>query len=461
MTRIRFDTSFKSRFSSAELPSHGSLQPLFATAMALCLAGCASPMRQQDKASFQASLDAGDYHAAEGIATQAGQIGPDGQSANVVWSLNAGAAMFDAGDMHQSVAVLDATERLAQRNDLDRMHAAVDYHYTTYDGVMTNVYKAMAFLAQGDKDGARVEFNRAEDRQKRAEEHFQAEIAAAEARHNSGADPQYGSVLAQAQQSREYQDAVNNLGSLAVYAPFENPFATYIAGVFFINEGDYDKGMYRLKRASLVLGPDSPARADIEWAARMHRRRAKPAPQVWVVFENGQSATYHELRLVLPMVTGQPMTLALPMLAANAPAYPALTAEAGGASAQTAPAGSFDAVMASEFRRRQPLILAEAVAEVVAKNAGSMIAQKSNNAFLQLASAIVANVSTADTRSWTALPKEFQVARLNAPEDGKVDIKGPGGETLAQADVPAGQPSIVWVKMQAPGAHPAVQVLKL
>jgi hypothetical protein len=117
--------------------------------------------------------------------------------------------------------------------------------------------------------------------------------------------------------------------------------------------------------------------------------------------------------------------------------------------------------MASEFRRRQPLIIGEAVAEVVAKNVGSMVAKKSNNVFLQLASTVVANVSTADTRSWLALPKEFQVARVDVPADGKLAIEGPGGAPLAQVDVPVGQPSIVWVKMQAPSAHPAVQVFKL
>jgi hypothetical protein len=326
---------------------------------------------------------------------------------------------------------------------------------------MTNVYKAMAFLGQGDKDNARVEFNRAENRQARAEQHFQAEIAAAETRHNANADPQYGAMLAQAQQSREYQDAVNNLSALAVYSPFENPFATYLGSIFFLNEGDYEKGMYGLRRASQVLGADSPATADLLWAERAHRRSGSLPPQVWVVFENGQSATYHELRLVLPMVTGQPMTLALPMLAPNAPAYPSLTIQADAVTAQTAPAGSFDAVMASEFRRRQPLIIGEAVAEVVAKNVGSMVAKKSNNVFLQLASTVVANVSTADTRSWLALPKEFQVARVDVPADGKLAIEGPGGAPLAQVDVPVGQPSIVWVKMQAPSAHPAVQVFKL
>jgi hypothetical protein len=471
MSRLKYDTiRLQNRFAPvrrAEIEPEWVRMITFATkralmaASVLSLASCASPMSTGDKLNFQAALDAGDYKGAAAMAQTAGHITPDGQTQNVVWSLNAGAAMFDAGDMHNSVLVLDTTEKLAQANDLNHMHAAVDYRYTTYDGVMTNIYKAMAFLAQGDRDNARVELARAEDRQRRAEEHFQHEIAAGAAHQDGNQNAQFGDMLAKAEQSPEYENASNNLSALATYAPFENPFATYIRGIYLLSDGDYSKGMASLKRASQVLGPDSAATADVIWADKAHRSRKPAKPQVWVVFENGQSATYHELRLVLPMVTGQPMTLALPTLVQNPPAYTALQVQAGGTSATTAEAGSFDAVMASEFAKRRPIILAEAVAEVLAKNVGSEIAQKSNNPWLKLASAVAANVSTADTRSWTALPKEFQVARIDAPADGHVTVQTAQGQPLGDVTVPVDHPSIVWVKVQQAGAHPSIQVLPL
>jgi hypothetical protein len=427
-------------------------------ATALLAAGCASPMSTGDKMNFQAAMDAGDYKAAAAVAQQSGQITPDGQTKNIVWSLNDGAALFDAGDMRQSVVVLDTTEKLAQANDLNHMHGAVDYRYTTYDGVMTNVYKAMAFLAQGDRDNARVELRRAEDRQRRAEEHFQREIAAAQ---NHRQDAQFASMMGQAQQNADYSNAGAALNELATYAPFENPFATYIQGVFLVSQGDNENGMASLKRAAAVLGPNSAAAADVAWAEQARRSLGHTKPQVWVVFENGQSATYHEMRMVLPMVTGQPMTLAMPMLVQNAPAYSGLQVQAAGATGATAPAGSFDAVMASEFLKRRPLILEEAVAEVLAKNVGAVVAQKTNNPFLKLAMAVVANVSTADTRSWTALPKDFQAVRIDAPQDGHVTVQTAQDQAVGDVSVPAGRSSIVWVKVQQAGAHPAIQVLPL
>lgn len=360
--------------------------------------------------------------------------------------------------MKRTVTVLDTTEKLVQANNLDRMKAAVDYRFTTYDGVMTNTYKALAFLAQGDKADARVEFNRAEDRQRRAEEEFQQEAA----KNRQGQGAEFNQLMQQAQSNPDYQKAEQHLGAIAAYAPFQNPFATYLAGIFSVTNGDFDRGVNRLSRAAVILGPQSPAAADLAWVETQQRNGiVELPPQVWVVFENGQSATYAEMRLVLPMITGAPMTLALPVLMQNPPAAPFITAQTKTDAAQTKPAGSFDAVMAAEFNRRQPEIMAEAIVEIVAKNAAAKAAQNSNNQFVGLLANVAANVSTADTRSWLALPKEFQVARITTPADGHVQLTDANGRPLGTAVVPAGKSAIVFVKMQAPGAPPAVQVSPL
>jgi hypothetical protein len=424
------------------------------------LAGCASTVSQPDRINFQSALAAGDYAGAAKAASAAGQIGPDGSSKNIVWSLNAGAALFESGDDKDAVSVLDMTEKLAQVDDLDRLHAAIDYRYTTYDGVMTNVYKAMAFLGEGDRDSARVEFRRAEDRQRRAEERFQREADYAASHNTVASRPEFGQLVQQAEKTPAYVTAGASLAELARYKPFENPFATYLSGIFLVSEGDDENGLYKLKRAAEVLGAGSAAASDLAWAEHARRHPARSA-QVWVVFENGQSSTFHELRLLLPMVTGQQMTLALPVLAQNPPAYRALRVTAGAATAVTQPAGSFDAVMASEFARRRSMILAESVAEIVAKNVVSAVAQKSNNRLVHFAANLVANTSSADTRSWFALPKEFQAVRVPAPADGRIALTAADGTALGDATVPAGQNCIVWVKAQRAGARPAVQVFKL
>src|SRR3546814_2844605 len=50
------------------------------------------------------------------------------------------------------------------------------YSPAVYDTVMLNTYKALNFWQQGDYDNARIEWNRTDDRQRRASEHFESEI---------------------------------------------------------------------------------------------------------------------------------------------------------------------------------------------------------------------------------------------------------------------------------------------
>lgn len=419
-------------------------------------------MSEGDKANFDAYLAAGDYGSAAAFATQAAGVDQNGQTKNIVWSLNAGAAYLAAGNAQQGVAALDQVERLAQGNDLDRTKALLDYKYTTYDGVMTNTYKAAGFLAEGRFDDARVEFNRANDRQDRAAHEFEKEIAAATAANTQQDRPDYRNLMITAEQSPELASANRSLQALANYTPFVNPFTFYVSGLFFINQGDYSKGVDLLKRSYAMLGPDSQAHDDITWVEGEHRQHpGKPRPQVWVIFENGQSATYHQFNLVLPTIAGTPMTIALPQLTVNGPAASRVVVVAGEAHAATRPVGSFDSVMASEFQRRQPMILAAAVAEAIVKNVSAKVAQDSKNPWLQLATAVMDNVSTADTRSWTALPKEFQAARVDIPADGKLSLLGGEGQPIGEVTVPVDRGSLVWIKMQHPGARPALRVIPL
>jgi tetratricopeptide (TPR) repeat protein len=181
---------------------------------AAIVAGCASPVSPRDSATFERFLDQGDYRAAAAAAEQAGRISADGQTQSIVWALNAASALYDSGDMKTAIPILDTTERLARTDDPDRMHATLDYRYTTYDGVMTNIYKAMSFLALGDRDSARVEFNRSEDRQRRAEEYFRKEIAYQAAHNQAASSLEFGNLMQRTQGSPDYAGAAGQLGEI-------------------------------------------------------------------------------------------------------------------------------------------------------------------------------------------------------------------------------------------------------
>src|SRR5690606_14048898 len=75
------------------------------------------------------------------------------------------------------------TEHLA-RKGLEKLTSTLvnnnlnRYSPTVYDGVMVNTYKALNSMFLADAQNARIEFNRAADRQRRAEEHFRSKIQA-------------------------------------------------------------------------------------------------------------------------------------------------------------------------------------------------------------------------------------------------------------------------------------------
>jgi hypothetical protein len=116
--------------------------------------------------------------------------------------------------------------------------------------------------------------------------------------------------------------------------------------------------------------------------------------------------------------------------------------------------------MRSEFQRRYPSILRAAVLEAVLKIVLLNVAAQEQSGVALLVATVASNISTADVRSWTALPKDFQVARIETPKDGVVRLRTDSGAELGSATVPTDVSSIVWVKEMRPGSPPAIQVLR-
>jgi hypothetical protein len=88
-----------------------------------------------------------------------------------------------------------------------------------------------------------------------------------------------------------------------------------------------------------------------------------------------------------------------------------------------------DSVIALDFKNEWPVILTKTMISAVAKG---VAAYAVNNAVEEKAgflgglvskiatAAYQASVNIADTRGWTTLPKEFQVARIATPVDRKI-----------------------------------------
>ena len=147
--------------------------------MLIC-SGCASTSQKSDLNKFNTLYQAGQYAEAADV-----QLLAKGNKVNhpaqLLEVLQAGAALRAGERLDESNELFDEAEEIIKQHD-EKLLASksvstvgatlvndtvLDYAGYEYDGVMVNTYKALNLWKQGEAD-ARVEFNRAVERQDRA-----------------------------------------------------------------------------------------------------------------------------------------------------------------------------------------------------------------------------------------------------------------------------------------------------
>lgn len=481
---VSHDDGFNRAVSCASQKTQASCRPTrkslprLITSLALVFgaAACAPQSGTQDQAfAFRNAVAASDFAAASRIA---GSLAGPTERRELLWSLNAGATALHQPDPAAATSFLDTAENNMTTVEGSNFNWNSTYRFGSYDAAMVNTYKAFAALSRGDRDGARVEINRAQERLQRIAERYRAEIAAARDNINAQQreDPTKGQSITAAQNAPEVQDLLRANAEWRAYQPFVNPASTYLRGIFLLNTGvpgDAEEARRALLQVQAVANSAPVVLQDIDLARQAANGR-RPAPQVWVIFENGQSSEFEQLNFTVPMpvlarqggVTVRPITVSMPRLAVRPNAYDRLMVTGRGPAVGTVPVASMRGVMASEYGARFNNLLAGAVLEAVAKAVGVSAANAVGSrmgaagAILEIGAVAAANITVSDTRSWQALPGEFQAARVPTPSSGSISIAAPGGPSLTLS-VPTGRSSIVLVKAQQPGSPLVAQVLPL
>ena len=424
------------------------------------LAGCAGGVSKETQQHFNNLLAVGDYRSAENLAIASGSIKPDGKTENLIWSLQAGAAAFYAKDSATSVRILDGAEAMMKNIDLGG--GSGQYKPKGFDGTMVNAYKGLSALALNNDSLARPEMFRTEERQRRAEEDFKKEIDALRANSQQTEGFNFNSALGAARNNPEYRKALQDISNYGGYQPFVNPFTTYLSALYFLNNADSDRE--KAKRSfQQVRGITKNAKL-LDGDVALASSNEKFSPKVWVVFENGQSSVIEQYNITFPVpIVGRRSgisvaTVAMPRLVEQPAATTGLLV--GNTQELTTDVGNFDFVMRSEFQRRYPAILASAVLEAALKVALQNAAAQEKSGWALFAVALASNVSYAETRSWTALPKYFQAARVETPKDGVLSLRTANGRDLGVVNVPTDRSALVYVKMARAQSQPSVQVIK-
>ncbi|MHC5200349.1 MAG: COG3014 family protein [Planctomycetota bacterium] len=451
----------------------------FCTAVCSCLglfvSGCNAPKSHLNK--FNGYFESGDFEQARQFAEKKIKQKDTPRAEDLLWSLQIGSIDRIEKKYAQSTAMFDDCERAMSYFDSQNSgvtHTAgavavneniIPYTGQVYDGVMVNTYKAMNFMATDQFDLARVEFNRALDRQRRAKETFNKEIQ--KQKDEISADENSENVqksLDNPDLKQRLQEVYPSLYNFSVYPDFVNPFATYMAGLFFLIEGDYPKSVDLLKESAGMMPDNTMILQDLDAVNQVLSDGTPIEPTVWVIFENGLGPIKEEFRIDLPLFiftdNVRYVGIALPRLAFRQAASPHLEVKTGSATSKTQLVADMDRVIQTEFKKDFQGILTRAIISTTTKAVAQYALEKNNNSsWAAVAMAVYSLVTTAaDVRIWTALPKDIQVARLPIPENGSLTIAGPGLEAIP-IEIGDCNHAIVYVKMINAATPPRIEIM--
>lgn len=457
-------------------------------ATAFLISGCNAPRNALNKfdTSFQSeALGSSNFSRAIKLAQSGISKSKNPKKEDLLWSLQLGSIERLNKNYSQSNEYFDQSEKML--NFFDYQNKTVDsaaaiatneniipYVGEEYDGIMVNTYKALNFMALGDKELARVEFNRALERQKRAVENFAAEIAKLK-KEIDKEDAKEDSTVKDNVDNPEIQELIQerypNLFNFKAYPDFVNPFTTYIAGIFFDLDGDYAKATTLLKESYGMVSDNDYIGQDFVLTEQVLDGKKDFKNMVWVIFENGMGPVKEEFRIDVPLFIDKRRDrerdfkyfgIALPRLVFRDEAFPYLTIEAEGQSYKTQQVANMDRVIQTEFEKDFKGILTRAIISATSKAVAQYALSKKGNGKTQVASLLVAAYSfattAADVRIWTTLPKNFQVARLDIPENRRIAISPAGGQSF-QVEIPPCNNSLVYVKIPFRQAAPVYDII--
>ena len=383
--------------------------------------------------------------------------------------------------------------------------ALKDYEPYEAEKILINTYKALAYLSLGDADSARVEFNRVNNRSDRAMQSFEKQIAEAKKRELKLPDGRtfglsdilpediVGSVTARIEDSSATAAAADGevagetADSFAGYEKFFIPASTYLSGLYNLVSDDRDVGL--AERAYKQLTDVYPDRAvfdeEFGWAKT---GQVPTEPLVWVLYENGQAPTLDTARADLDAtidlermrfdfrdgeadagtwrnevqargMNPYVLSVALPNpVDAKSVAVPLTVKTAIGSEIALTPFSDMGAVSGAEFDRRRPAMVMGAMVSAATKVAAQALAAKKaekKSAGLggyasRMMGMATAAATSADTRSWRALPARWEVARLARPDDGLMELAT--GEGVGGAfELPEWSRVLVYVKRPTDG----------
>ncbi|SHK25742.1 hypothetical protein SAMN05216369_1232 [Marinobacter antarcticus] len=463
---------------------------ILAVIAAAFMSGCSSFQHRDQLASFNSAYVTGDYDSAlKAVSFSVPAKKPVDSREHLLELLHQGEMYLLTGRYNESVKAYDLAEEGMKYLDSEGLLARAsqgfvavmvndserDYEALMSEAVLVNTYKGLAFLASGNSEYARVEFNRANDRTRRAVDYFRKQISVQQAALENEAQSgnRNAAMVRSSLGSRSFQSAVDShygaLSSWSVFPEFIVPLSTYLHGIYFLANAtggaDFERAASSLGRVAQMSPGSAVLQADADLATNLASGAQSLAglpPQVWIVYENGLGPVLKEARLDVPLLLIHGNQRAPAYFGIALPEYAERSAVPGsigvvsatGQVIRTERISDMGKVVRTEMKERFSGVLARAVTSAISKAVLQNEAADQFGPLGQILAALLTVATTqADLRSWQALPDHWQAARIDRPENGSLTLLDHRGEVLGNLDIPQQPFTLVYVKrptLQAP-----------
>ena len=453
--------------------------------MATVLTGCST---YNERNHFGAPLLRGDLVTAEKEAKRTADKEVGGKD-EIIWRLEQAAILRTAGKydesnqaFEQAQAKIDryaeeAKVRLgAETGALFSNQASVPYRGRSYDGIMLNTYRALNFLAKHEPDKARVEIIRAYQRQQDAVEDNRRRIETTEEALKKEKEKKR---IEQAQRNPAFQGSVkqtySSLDTLKVYSDYVNPFTVYLDGLIFMANGvdasDLERARKSFERVTAFTDNNRFVKADLDSLEALGRGKILEK-LTYVIFENGRAPVRDQVRIDIPLFFTRLSYVgaSFPKLELQGGQLSGLQVNAGGSNETTALLASMDSVIAQDFKNELPSIITKTIAATIVKGAAGYALNEMANQqgggtaglISQIGTALYQlSVNIADLRTWTTLPKEFQICRIPTPADRKVELHAVGSGQQSIVTLDEGLVNLIYVRSISASGPMFVSQMKL
>jgi uncharacterized protein len=391
----------------------------------------------------------------------------------VIWRLEQGAVLRANGQYEASNRAFDAAQNKIDQyareakvkigNETGALlsnQAELPYQGRSYDGIMLNTYEALNYLALGEPDKARPELIRAYQRQQDAVQDNQKRIEKVQ---EQAAGSKDSAEIRRAQQNPKLQSQIQgasaNLNDLKPYAAYVNPFTVYLDGLFFMTDAADGSDLERARKSFQRVMEFAPENGYVKEDLTMVNQliSGQPlSPTTFVIFETGCAPVRDQVRIDIPIIITRVSYIgaAFPKLKPQGNYVPNLTVMANGRGTTTALVSDMDSVIGLDFKNEMPVVITKTIAAAVVKGVAAYAANAAvgqQNAWaglaMQIGTAIYqAAVNISDERTWTTLPKEFQVCHFPTPPDRKIELEMFGGRQTMPVTISDGTINLVYVK---------------